>query len=262
MVGLMFMHECGHAIVIHHYKLPFSPMVFIPFLGAVISLKEEPVSSYDNAMIAFGGPVLGSLTALGVGMTGITMESQLLIALADFGYMINLFNLLPIGTLDGGRIGDTISPYFGLVGLSAGGCMIYLDAISNPIFYLVMLSGVYSTGMRFFGDNDKEKEEYYNIPKSKQMLVLTSYLALIASLIMAMNENNKYRMTPKQLEALKKIKDNINDEDSDNVWNIGLLKPNSTNPNLDQHKDGVYDDYFSDYFKEIDNIADQNNKKK
>lgn len=42
MVGLIFFHECGHAIVMRHYGVPFSPMVFIPFMGAVISMEENP----------------------------------------------------------------------------------------------------------------------------------------------------------------------------------------------------------------------------
>ena len=145
-------------------------------------------------------------------------------------------------------IGEAISPYLGVVGLSAGGYMIYFDMISNPIFYLLMLSGAYSTSMRLFGWDNNDNKEYYNIPKSKQMFVLTSYLTLIASLIIAMKENDKYRMTPKQLEALK------NKDNNDDIWNIGLI-----NPNEQQHKDGVYDDYFSDYFKE--ESMDQNNKK-
>jgi hypothetical protein len=39
MVGLIFVHECGHLLVMRHYGVPFSPMVFVPFLGAVIAMK-------------------------------------------------------------------------------------------------------------------------------------------------------------------------------------------------------------------------------
>jgi Zn-dependent protease len=54
-------------------------------------------------MVAFGGPVAGTVAAGVVGVVGVMTGSQLLIALADFGYMINLFNLLPIGSMDGGE---------------------------------------------------------------------------------------------------------------------------------------------------------------
>ena len=99
MVGMIFIHECGHALVMNHYGIPFKPMVFIPFMGAVIAMEENPVNSYQDAMIAFGGPVLGSVGAVATGIVGHSMDSQLLMALSDWGIMINLFNLLPVGSM-------------------------------------------------------------------------------------------------------------------------------------------------------------------
>ncbi len=151
MVGLIFCHECGHAIAMNKYGVPFSPMVFIPFMGAVIAMKEQPRNSYQEAIIALGGPITGSIAAVALGGLGGITDSQLLYALADFGLMINLFNLLPIGSLDGGRIGAAVSPYFGAAGLVAGGGLIYAGMITNPIFYLIMMSGTYTTGKRLFG---------------------------------------------------------------------------------------------------------------
>jgi len=105
MVGLIFVHECGHLVMMRHYNVPFSPMVFVPFMGAVISMKDHPKNAWQDAMIAFGGPVMGSAGAAALAVTGSMTDSQLCFALADFGYMVNLFNLLPIGQMDGGRIG-------------------------------------------------------------------------------------------------------------------------------------------------------------
>jgi len=225
MVGLIFTHECGHALVMRHYKVPFSPMVFIPFMGAVIVMNKEAHDVYQEAMIALGGPALGSATALAVGMSGVAMDSQLLIALADFGYMVNLFNLMPIGSLDGGRIGEAISPYFGVAGLLGGGALIYMDAIHNPIFYLIMLSGLYSTTMRFTEwDSSKHSRDYYNIPRGKQLAILGAYMSLICGLILAMKENNKYRKTPKQLRD-----------------------PDSSDRNINPFQaEALYDDYFGE----------------
>jgi Zn-dependent protease len=125
MVSLIFFHECGHAIVMKYYNVPFSPMVFIPFMGAVIAMKERPKNSYEEAVIAFGGPVVGSLAALGVSTGGVLTDSQLLYALADWGFMINLFNLMPIGSLDGGRIGSAIHPAMNSIGLVGGYVYVY-----------------------------------------------------------------------------------------------------------------------------------------
>ena len=94
----------------------------------------------------------GSAAAVGTALVAVSTDSQLLYALADWGYLINLFNLLPIGTMDGGRIGNAISPAIGVAGLVGGGALIYYNTIHNPIFYLIMLGGtwrvVFSDGMR------------------------------------------------------------------------------------------------------------------
>ena len=225
MVGLIFMHECGHALVMRQYGVPFSPMVFIPFVGAVIVMNKEASDAYEEALIALGGPALGSATALAVGMSGVAMDSQLLIALADFGYMVNLFNLMPIGSMDGGRIGEAINPYFGVAGLVGGGALIYMDAIHNPIFYLIMLSGAYTTTMRITGWDDSKHRDYYNIPRGKQLTILGAYLSLVCALLLAMKENNKYRKTPKQLR-------NPNNSDS--------------SPPDPFQREALYDDYFGE----------------
>jgi Zn-dependent protease len=99
MVGLTLLHESGHALVMLNRGIPFSPMLFIPFVGATIAMKRRPEDAWEDALVAFGGPVLGSVGALGCSLGGYALDSQLLYALADFGYIINLFNLLPIGMM-------------------------------------------------------------------------------------------------------------------------------------------------------------------
>ena len=99
MVGLLLIHESGHALVMHQLGLPFGPMLFVPFLGASVTMKKLPRDAYQEALVAFGGPALGTLGAFGTSIAAGAMDSQLLYALADFGYMINLFNMLPIGMM-------------------------------------------------------------------------------------------------------------------------------------------------------------------
>eukprot|EP00596_Hydrurales_sp_CCMP1899_P008739 CAMPEP_0119034218 /NCGR_PEP_ID=MMETSP1177-20130426/1231_1 /TAXON_ID=2985 /ORGANISM="Ochromonas sp, Strain CCMP1899" /LENGTH=350 /DNA_ID=CAMNT_0006991507 /DNA_START=222 /DNA_END=1274 /DNA_ORIENTATION=- len=229
MVSLIFFHECGHAIVMRHYGVPFSPMVFIPFMGAVIAMKERPKNSYEEAIIAFGGPVVGSIAALGVSTGGVITDSQLLYALADWGFMINLFNLMPIGSLDGGRIGSAIHPYMNSIGLVGGGALIYYNSIHNPIFYLIMLSGTYTTVSRIFGwDEEEGSKDYYKIGTDKQGGLFGAYIALIASLVLAMKENDKHRKTPRQLQHEQDYGDGGGQWKEDTFGN----------------KDGVYDDFF------------------
>ena len=224
MVGLIFVHECGHAIVMKYYNVPFSPMVFIPFVGAVISMKEMPRNAYEEAIIAFGGPVLGSAAALSLAAAGSATDNQLLYALADWGLMINLFNLLPLGSLDGGRIGSAISPYFGVIGVAGSGALIYYGGISNPLFYLITMAGTYQTTSRLLGW-EEVKENYYNTSKGAQFSLFTGYVALIAGLLLAMKQNNSRRKTPNQLKY---------ERDS----------PFEATSPWENNADGVYDDIF------------------
>jgi len=52
-------------------------------------MKDQPKDAWQDAMIAFGGPVLGTVGAAGVAASANLTDSQLLFALADFGYMVN-----------------------------------------------------------------------------------------------------------------------------------------------------------------------------
>lgn len=188
-------------LVMRHYGYPFHPAVFIPFMGAVVAMKEPPKNAFEDAVIAFGGPVVGGLAAAATMGAAISTESQLLFALADFGYMINLFNMIPLGSMDGGRIGNAISPAFGLAGLGLGGFLIYTGGVSNPIFYLLMITGAISSfGRVFGGDEQVYGPHFYRIGGRKQATLFLGYVALIGGLITGMAVNNQYKKSKKQIE--------------------------------------------------------------
>jgi hypothetical protein len=118
--------------------------------------------------------------------------------------------------MDGGRIGSAISPYMNVVGLFGGGALIYADVIHNPIIYLIMASGAYSTISRFYymnkprdvsndsdddtGRSNERDQEYYNIGRENQMKLMAYYIMLVGGLFGAMSINNKNRKSPKQLQ--------------------------------------------------------------
>jgi Zn-dependent protease len=199
MVGLILVHEIGHAIVMNMKGVPFSPMVFIPFMGAVIATKELPRDAWDDALIAFGGPVLGSLGAGAVGLAGHATDSQLLIALADFGLMINLFNMLPLGSMDGGRIAGALSPYMSVAGVGMGAGLAYTGAIQNPIFYLILLSGGYQSFQRFYNPGAMPPN-YYAITPAQRATLGLGYIGLVSALALAMDLNGRYKKSPEVLK--------------------------------------------------------------
>lgn len=235
MTSLILIHESGHALVMKKLGIPFSPMVFVPFMGAAVAMKQRPKDAYEEALVAFGGPVLGSVGALGFAGAAHAMDSPLLFALADFGFMINLFNLIPLGMMDGGeyisyqvqlvfyhhdflrvltqaslaivfagdisgRICGAISPYAGLVGLGIGGTAAYSGMISNPIFYLILLGGGYETFMRFYDPLGHAPPNYYRITTAQRVAITGGYFGLVGALFAAMAWNREYMMTPQQLQ--------------------------------------------------------------
>ena len=75
-VGIMVLHEGGHALVMLQRGIPVGATTFIPFVGASVSMKERPKDAYESALVAFGGPVLGGIGAAGVALAGVAMNSQ------------------------------------------------------------------------------------------------------------------------------------------------------------------------------------------
>ncbi len=126
LVVMIFIHEMGHIWAARRKGLPVSAPAFIPFLGALIMMKKQPQDAVTEAYIAFGGPLVGtvgaSLTYLVAWWTGY----EVLYPVALIGFFINLFNLLPIHPLDGGRIVTAISRWLWVVGLVLGLLLVWV----------------------------------------------------------------------------------------------------------------------------------------
>lgn len=195
MVSLIAVHECGHALVMHQRGIPFSPMVFVPFMGAAIAMKKQPRNAWEDALVAFGGPVLGSVGAGAVAVAGHMTESQLMFALADFGFMVNLFNLLPLGSMDGGRIAGALSPWANVAGLGLGGTMAMSGAIHNPIFYLILLAGGWETFQRFYNPGSIPPG-YYRITPMQRGAIGLGYVGLVGGIALAMDINERFKKPP------------------------------------------------------------------
>ena len=101
-VLLIFFHEIGHWLEAKREGLNPSWPVFIPFLGAYV--KYTRGNPWQTTRVAIAGPILGGVAALACFAVGKAQSSDLFLALAYFGFVINLFNLLPIGILDGGAV--------------------------------------------------------------------------------------------------------------------------------------------------------------
>ncbi|WP_379153320.1 site-2 protease family protein [Paenibacillus sp. sgz5001063] len=143
-VLLLFIHELGHVIAAKRIGLPVSAPLFIPFLGALITMKKQPLDAKMEAYVAFGGPLLGSAGAAVVFAFAYYYHSPLLYSLAYIGFLLNLLNLLPIHPLDGGRIATAVTRWLWLVGLIGGlGVILYLKSILFLIIWVLFAYDMY-----------------------------------------------------------------------------------------------------------------------
>lgn len=143
-VALLFIHELGHVIAAKRIGLPVSAPLFIPFMGALITMKKQPLDARQEAYVAFGGPLLGSIGAAAVFGAAYYYHSPLLYSLAYVGFFLNLINLLPIHPLDGGRIATAVTRWLWLVGLIGGlAVIIYMQSILFIIIWVLFAFDLY-----------------------------------------------------------------------------------------------------------------------
>ena len=103
-VVMLLVHEMGHFVEAKRQGLEVSLPRFIPFLGAYVLIKNAPLNPWRNALVALAGPAAGGLFGAACYAIGAARSSDLFYAIAYFSFLLNLFNLIPIGILDGGAI--------------------------------------------------------------------------------------------------------------------------------------------------------------
>ena len=179
-VLLIFVHEMGHVVVLKQQGIPAGAPVFIPFVGAAIAMRGIPRNAYVEALVGIGGPILGSLGALVCLLAGWVTGSAFWYALASVGFMINLFNLLPISPLDGGRIAGVISRWLWVVGYIAGGIVFFVTR--SPILFLILLLGLFNLKNTIRGP----RQDYFAVDKSKRLGIGVLYFGLMIALVIGM----------------------------------------------------------------------------
>ncbi len=176
-VALLFIHEMGHVAALRMQGIKATAPMFIPFMGAFIGMKQMPKDAFAEAVMAYGGPLLGTLGAIVCAVIGLLTDNPFWYALAMTGFLLNLFNLLPISPLDGGRIIGIISPKLWIVGLIGAIALFYYTW--SPIIGLIILMGsfqIYSSTKR----SSAEKSRYYAVSPGKRIGMGLAFLALLA----------------------------------------------------------------------------------
>ena len=184
LVVLLFIHEMGHVLEARRQGLPTSAPMFIPFMGALITMKQLPHDVWREARVALAGPIIGSLGAAAFWAFGAATDRDFFTAMAYVGFFLNLFNLLPIVPLDGGRAVAALHPAFWLVGLV--GLAALLVVSPNPILILILIIGGLELWTRWRHRGTAESREYYTITPGRRIAVAVTYLGLAAVLAVAM----------------------------------------------------------------------------
>ena len=192
-VLLLFVHEMGHVIQLRREGIEASAPVFIPFLGAAVWAKSLGDDALAEARVGLAGPVLGSLAAAALIPVAEATGNNLFTALAFTGFFLNLFNLLPVLPLDGGRAMAAMAPWMWFVGFAAmiGAAIVF----PNPIILLVLLFGGMETWRRWKlrrGGGD-EQQAYYRVRPAHRLMVAAVYVGLIALLAFGMTETHLER---------------------------------------------------------------------
>jgi Zn-dependent protease len=187
-VLLLLVHEIGHVIQLRREGIEASAPVFIPFLGAAVWAKSLGGNALAEARVGLAGPVLGSLGAAALIPVAHFTGNQLFQALAFVGFFLNLFNLLPVLPLDGGRAMAAMAPWMWFAGLAAivGAAF----AFPNPVILLIVLFAVLETWRRWKlrRQGGAEEQTYYTVKPAHRAIVAGVYLGLIVALAFGMYE--------------------------------------------------------------------------
>jgi len=184
-VLLLLVHEMGHVFQLRREGIKASAPLFIPFLGAAVAMKQMPKDAAAEARVGLAGPILGSLGCLIPWALYAITGNELFQALAFVGFFLNLFNLLPVLPLDGGRAMAALTPWMWLVGFAMliGAAVLF----PNPIMLIILLFGGMETWRRWKARKTEEGKRYHEVRPRDRVLVGVTYVGLAVALAVGMD---------------------------------------------------------------------------
>jgi Zn-dependent protease len=174
-VGIILIHEIGHAVAIRAKGLRAGMLVFIPFIGGAVTLKDQPRSAYDDAQIGLAGPIAGTFAALVFLQIYKWTDHPLYLAIAVAGFAVNLLNLLPIGMLDGGRISAAVTKWMWVFG---GAVLVYKVVTQpNPLMVLIVVLAAVQVYLSILRERDDQA--FYDVTISQRVFIAIAYFGLV-----------------------------------------------------------------------------------
>jgi Zn-dependent protease len=195
-VVLIFIHEMGHVFALRRHGIKASAPMFVPFMGAVIWARSLGDDALTEARVGLAGPYFGAAASAIVAIVGLATHTGLLEALGYIGFLLNLFNLLPVVPLDGGRAMAAMAPWMWFIGF---GALVTLEFIEpNPILLIICLVAAYDLYHRWQKRNSPTMMQtaYYRVAPRSRILIGAAYLGLIVALALGMHFTYVHRAIP------------------------------------------------------------------
>jgi Zn-dependent protease len=190
-VLLLFVHEMGHVLQLRREGVKAGAPLFIPFLGAVVGMKQLPEDAAAEARVGLAGPVLGSIGAAVPLLFYEVSGDEFWKALAFVGFFLNLFNLLPVLPLDGGRAMAALTPWMWIVGY---GLLIAATLLfPSPIMLLILLFGGMETYRRWQQRKTPAAQAYHRVTGRQRAAIAGVYLGLAIALAVGMDVTHVVR---------------------------------------------------------------------
>jgi Zn-dependent protease len=184
LVLMILVHEMGHVLEIRRQGMKATAPLFIPFMGAAIFQRSMPQDALKQAQVAIAGPLLGTVGATTAFVLYAATGWPQWLLFAYLGFWLNLFNMLPVGFLDGGWIMGAVSKWFQVVGVALLAAAVYFFHLYlSPVLIILALLMIPTIIARFRND----KLPYYqSVTPAAKLSVGVSWLTLVLYLGIAM----------------------------------------------------------------------------
>jgi Zn-dependent protease len=140
----IYIHEMGHVAALLRYGVKATAPLFLPGIGAVIRLRQSLSDPRQDARVGLAGPVWGLGAAGASALVWAAGGPPIWAAIARLGAAINLFNLMPIGALDGGRAFralDRTQRWLAILAI-AGAWSLATDPFAGMVLFFCLLAGL------------------------------------------------------------------------------------------------------------------------
>jgi len=189
-VVLIFVHEMGHVVALRREGVKASAPMFIPFMGAAIFSRSLGDNALAEARVGLAGPIAGTIGSAVCLVIAEATNSNFFRALAYIGFFLNLFNLLPVVPLDGGRAMAAMAPWMWFLGLGAVAALMFV--VPSFILVIILLFGGMEVWRRWGARKTRSIEQaaYYRVSPRNRLLVGVVYVGLIAVLAFGMADTH------------------------------------------------------------------------